>query len=443
MSTLTTLAFGLSLAMTGQSAPQELANVLPLALASGNVWDGGGRTYTMNQPVIISQKSGITIRNANIQAGPDLGGTRPENSYNILGFDRCTNVLVENVSFRGDSSLFLGFAQCDTVRVNLCSFSGGRKSHMIFNGGRNLTLENSSFVGGKHTQKELFLVTPGHPWSFANEATKRGINYHTPDARWAGGTNITAFLGDLGTIRATRGQGGQTLTISTQGLALKDETRSLTELTWHVAFGGAPANLQVRCISENRAARTAVLQIQTAGRVFPTNGAVTWYADDPAYYVRNVTVRGNSFVGAPRLSGMSLYFVDGYLIENNSAFNNKDYGIGAEYCMNGVWRGNVASANQDGWNQMELVGFAQNVQISDNLSRSTAHNIWRRVNTVNTLMTSEFTLVPRGHIMKNVSADRAMASQNEDIQGYLGVTDPYGPLPDPMFSQRVLTQLGL
>jgi parallel beta-helix repeat protein len=443
MSTLTTLAFGLSLAMTGQSAPQELANVLPLALASGNVWDGGGRTYAMNQPVIISQKSGITIRNANIQAGPDLGGTRPENSYNILGFDRCTNVLVENVSFRGDSTMFLGFAQCDTVRVNLCSFSGARRSQMIFNGGRNLTLENSSFVAGKHTSRELFLVTPGHPWSFANEAAKRGINYHTPDLRWTGGTNLPAFIGDLGSIRVTRGQGGQTLTISTQGLPLKDESRSLTELTWHVAFAGAPTNLQVRCISENRAARTAVLQIQTAGRVFPTNGAVTWYADDPAYYVKNVTVRGNSFVGAPKLSGMSLYFVDGYLIENNSAFNNRDYGIGAEYCSNGVWRGNVASGNQEGWNQFELVGFANNVQISNNLGRSSTHKVTRSVNGVNTSMLSEFTLVPRGHIMKNISADCPVASRTEDIQGYLNVGDGYGLMNEPMFSQRILTQLGL
>ncbi|MCA0361158.1 MAG: right-handed parallel beta-helix repeat-containing protein [Armatimonadetes bacterium] len=443
MSTLTTLAFGLSLAMSGQAAPQELAHVLPLALASGNVWDGGGKTYTLNQPVIISQKSGITIRNANIQSGADLGGTQRENSYNILGFDRCTNVTVENLSFRGEATLFMGFAQCDTVRVNQCSFSGGRRSQMIFNGGRNLTLENSSFIGGRQTQKELFLVTPGHPWSFADEAAKRGINYHTPDARWTGGTNLTAFIGDLGSIRATRASGGQTLTISTQGLQMRDETKSLTELSWHVAFVGAPANLQVRCISENRAARTAVLQIQTAGRVFPTNGAVTWYADNPEHYVRNVTIRGNTFVGSPKSSGMSLYFVDGYLVENNSAFNNLDYGMGAEYCSNGIWRGNVASGNQSGWNQLELVGFANNVQISNNLGRSTAHKIWRRVNNVNTLFSSEFTLVARGHIMKNVSADCPMASQNEDIQGFLNVTDPYGPLPDPMFSQKILTQLGL
>ncbi len=413
----------------------EIGPAIAAALASGSVFDGGGQTYSLSSQHVVEAKNGVTIRNATIMVGDDVGHNPASpslpTSFTVLGFDRCTNLRVEglNMISSGRSFNLIGFAECTGVTMKGCEFTGGIGRQAMFVGSNNVTIEENRFVGKPTNTRELLYVASGHPWFSQSMALSMGYTWQ-PDNRWRGGENRGSWIGDFESARLVNLNGtSQTATISWQNMYVKNPRKPLTELEWRLFWPGMDPNYKFSCTSFSYAGdpnpawpqsgTVTVKGSRFAGDTAPMPaGQAIWFCFDPNGFAKNITVRNNTIMWNQKWSGMSFYWVDGFVVEGNSVHDNHDYGLGAEFCRNGVFRNNVLTGNQwmggKPWNQIELVGLAENIVIERNLANQVGVVGWSCPQT-------------------NIRSDARINVREMPRNWIVAMTDPTGPILRPVF----------
>lgn len=416
--------------------PQDFASAAATALATGNVFDGLGKDYVLNSQFVVESRPNITIKNANITLGPDLGFNpadleRPT-QFTLLGFDRCENLVVDNVKITGDKNFnLIGFSECNGMTLKNSEFYGGwgRQGTVACTDG--VLIENNRFIAGKKNTRELLVVENGHPWTGYNVARSQGYEW-SGENRWKGGQNRGSWIGGFYSARVVTVPGtSNTASISWQNMNVKNPKKPLTQLEWRLWWPNMNKAYKFTCTSYSYAGdpnpaypNSGVATVKGerfAGDTSPLPaGQALWFCFDPNGFSKNVTVRGNSFMWNPGSSGLSMYFVEGFVVENNSAHDNRDYGMGAEWCRNGIFRNNVAEGNQwmggPAWNQLELVAFSENISFTNNLCRQVGVVGW-------------------GCPQVNVSSDKRIQVSEMPRNWVDNMTDPNGPILRSVFAQ--------
>lgn len=311
-----------------------------------------GQTYDITSPILIK----------NVEAPEIINGTlvdrtkRAERSIAALGFVASPKVNLRGITLRDVTNTGIGLANCPGSTIDDIAILGskpGAGRMLQATASNQLTLRDSEFRASGSSM-EVVSVSNGHPWYMKG-----------PEHYFAGGMNRAAFIGNKEN-RVVIAQGGTTLPIRFDPSVVKNSQADYKKNVWLAYWPDKPNGVTFTAEAIDLKEGKAILRIHGSGATFPDGKPVSWYTYDPTKLTKQVTITGNTFTGARDGSGLSLYWVDGFLIQNNTAFGNEDYGIGVEWCQNGVISGNNAHDNQRGWNQIELVFLSKEITVRDN-----------------------------------------------------------------------------
>lgn len=265
-------------------------------------------------------------------------------------------VRIDGVTFRleGDGRVVL--RQAHGSRIEDSAFTGGRLHQLLAIRTDGLTVENTQFIGAGN-RWELFAVVPGHPWEF-KDGPENGF-WFDPKAE-KGGTNRLGHVNPITASRTAVGDGTNRITLSLRApLEATFPLHLANRNTWDVWGPGLdPDRSRFRVVGNTEDSVTLELIPRWEGdqQVFRCGEVYRWATWREDALTRGLRVENCTFVGHGRLSGFSAYGVIAAIVKGNSATGFGDYGIGLEYSRGSLLQDNVASGNQGGWNQIELVG---------------------------------------------------------------------------------------
>ncbi|MBX3114141.1 MAG: hypothetical protein KF836_06205 [Fimbriimonadaceae bacterium] len=336
---------------------QYATNDLQGTFVNGSTIDLKGLKEKISKQIVIEGKKSIRIKNGTLVIGKDIGS-----SHTLLGFSKCEDILFENVTLEVNGNKgALAFAQCKNVRFINSRIIGKAVVMLRFAGGSGLEVRNSIFSGQDGSEIAVE-VLPGHPYSFKDTATNRRIQWN-PNARWNGGTNLSAAIGPLGFKNSFRGNGQDRISIRLgtypNGPIWKtDGQRPLSDNLVEIT-GKKSANI----ISETQ--NEFVLK---AEGVFERGKEYFWWTYNPQYNVKNVQIVGNQFRDF-KVAGFSGYFVDQFALKDN-VFSGirEDYGLGVEMGSNGqiVNNDGYFGSGYDPRVRIGLIGRMVNIDIVKN-----------------------------------------------------------------------------
>lgn len=307
-------------------------------LAKSPTFDGGGRTFRGD--LLLENRRGLTLRNLTLDGR--------------LRADQAHELRLERVRFVGQGvQVFL--VRSDGVTILDCEFRDIDEHGVGAAASNQLRIVNSVFRG-KSQAKELVAIHPGIPAFFSDQVRRE------PDIRWKGlTTTASAIVGQIAEFRVVEADGSEYLRVPTLSNRRGDTGRDLRKNRWLVNWG--EGTVDVPCVEDRQKEGYSLLKLPSK---LKRGTRVAWWTDAPERYVRDVTLIGNKFYGAPsKLSGVSLYFVDGFRLSGNVAEGFGDYGLGVEFGRNGRVDGNtVLRSNPSG--QIVLAGLMERVATAEN-----------------------------------------------------------------------------
>lgn len=255
-------------------------------------------------------------------------------------------------------------SDCDDAVVYNCTFKKG----LDLVGCDDALVQNNRINGGGPNGG--LYVGPGHPWTFAETAAKWGYD-RRDGQQFNQGENLAGFIGSLGQKRDRLvSRSGNLATFDLSGLGKSHWLIDWSKNVWTV--NGKWANF-VRLDGDDKASMltfpagaTVTLQLTSEA-----GAALDFFTYDPRYLVRGARIVGNTFSN-PNGSGCSVYWSIGADIYDNVAYDCADYGIGLEFAAAALVQGNTGFRNQivpgwpGGYNQFEMVGWAEGVSFERN-----------------------------------------------------------------------------
>lgn len=273
-------------------------------------------------------------------------------------FDR-QRVELENV--HGTGTWF--FSQC-TGFIKRGVNENAQSKCIVGNGCNNFKLIDCEFTGNLDVDATLVEFGPGHPWSFADVASKLGAPFSSR-YRWKLGTNLCG--GSM-----SYAQGDAKANVVTLNNQTEFTVPNLTPLNiWNY-----PAPRQVFEVWKDGEEPVECSLVSYSGvsttlrSPKPLNGTYKWYSYDPMGYVRNITVQGCTFRNS---NGglLSLYAVDGYMVKNNIGSDGIGDGFTFEMTKYGTVTGNRVRECQPinygpGWADIVFHGRQEQIDVSGN-----------------------------------------------------------------------------
>lgn len=225
-----------------------------------------------------------------------------------------------------------------------------------FTGGKDITVEHCEF-----TNLSMGIeVSPGHPWSFKDEAGKRGIG-----GWWAEGNQFQGGSNIAGCIATPNGSALTVVGNGTQHVKLKiskDDASpihrldrlSLTGNAWYCAE--LP---HIECLWDDGETVTLWAPLWEQGKVY------TLFTVNHAAEVVGIRIEDNRFTGC-KIAGTSIYHAwDVRYVGNSHSGGVSDYAAGFEQCRK-VWCGGNIDLDKRSNGGFGLVGYAEDVRFESN-----------------------------------------------------------------------------
>lgn len=295
----------------------------------------------------------ITVNSADLSQTPLPGGE----SLSLNGVALMRSQHIRNAR--------IDFSEMEGAAFNNCTFTG---CHIRIGATSNVHIEGCTFVG---CQVEVF---PGKLSS---------------DKRWA--VNELAFYNDywMGTdirerwrVNLRAKESDKIVGVSRPVKAITDLRNDYTKNRWMVgvkrkAYGELAPEVNiyaVACTKEERDTEQVQWQLELMDNaLLPDEEKIdemVWWTDNPSRYVRNIVVRKNTFIDSP-VSGLNLYGVRGYIIEDNIFLGSyRDSAVTLEYTENGYVARNRGVSSQYGRGGITALYYTANVRFSQNPNSS-------------------------------------------------------------------------